>query len=120
GGTVSISVEVTNTGTRAGDEIVQLYVRDLEASVARPVLELRGFRRVRLQPGEGRRVRVEPAAERLAVTGGRHRRVVEPGDVAVQVGTSSADLDLATTITLTGPVVEVPVRTRFVTPSSVD
>ena len=120
GGTVGISVEVTNTGTRAGDEVVQLYVRDLEASVARPVRELRGFRRVSLEPGECRRVAFELAAEQLAFTSIDYRRVVEPGDVAIQVGTSSADLDLAATITLTGPVVEVPVRTRFVTPSSVE
>jgi beta-xylosidase len=120
GGTVAVSVEVTNTGTRAGDEVVQLYVRDLEASVARPVRELRGFRRVTLEPGECRRVTFELAAEQLAFTGIDYRRVVEPGDVAIQVGSSSADLGLATTITLTGPVTEVPVRTRFVTPSSVE
>src|SRR3954451_6219321 len=119
GGTVTVSVEVTNTGQRAGDEVVQMYVRDLEASVARPVLELRGFRRVTLEPGECRRVGFELAAEQLAFTGIDYRRVVEPGAVAIQVGTSSADLELATTITLTGPVVEVPLRTRFVTPSSV-
>ena len=113
-------VEVTNTGTRRGDEVVQLYVRDLEASVARPVLELRGFRRVTLEAGECRRVRFELSAEQLAFTAIDYRRVVEPGDVAIQVGTSSADLALATTITLAGPVVEVPVRTRFVTPSSVE
>ena len=86
----------------------------------RPVLELRGFRRVTLEPGECRRVRFELAAEQLAFTGIDYRRVVEPGDVAIQVGTSSADLDLSTLITLTGPCVEVPVRTRFVTPSSVE
>ncbi len=120
GGTVSVSVEVTNTGARAGDAVVQLYVRDLEASVVRPVLELRGFRRVALRPGECRRVRFELAAEQLAFSGIDYRRVVEPGDVAIQVGTSSADLALATTITLTGPVVEVASRTRFVTPSVVE
>jgi beta-glucosidase len=120
GGTVDISVEVTNTGDRRGDEVVQLYVRDLEAPVARPVLELRGFRRITLEPGECRRVRFELAAQQLAFTGIDYRRVVEPGDVAIQVGASSADLALATTITLAGPVVEVPVRTRFVTPSSVE
>ena len=120
GGVVEVSVEVTNTGTRLGDEVVQLYIRDLEASVVRPVLELRGFRRVTLEPGECRRVRFQLAAEQLAFTGVDYRRVVEPGDVAIQVGTSSADLALATTITLTGAVVEVPVRSRFVTPSFVE
>src|SRR4029079_14457731 len=120
GGVVEVSVEVTNTGTTLGDEVVQLYVRDLEASVVRPVLELRGFRRVTLEPGECRQVRFQLAAEQLAFTGVDYRRVVEPGDVAIQVGTSSADLALATTITLTGAVFEVPVRRRFVTPSFVE
>ena len=120
GGTVSISVEITNTGTRRGDEVVQLYVRDVEASVARPVIELRGFQRVTLEAGECRRVRFQLTAEQLAFTGADYRRVVEPGDVTVQVGTSSADLALSVTITLTGPVVEVPVRRRFVTPTTVE
>ena len=79
GGEVTISVDVTNTGSRAGDEVIQVYVRDVEASVARPVLELRGFRRVSLQPGECRTVTFTLSAEQFAYVGADHRRVIEPG-----------------------------------------
>jgi beta-glucosidase len=78
---VAISVEVENVGECAGDEVVQLYVRDPEASVTRPVKELRGFRRMRLAPGERRRVTFRLAAEQLAFTDREGRLVVEPGRV---------------------------------------
>ena len=71
GDEVAIAVEVENVGERAGDEVVQLYVRDEEASVTRPVKELRGFRRVHLAPGERSRVTFRLAAEQLAFTGPR-------------------------------------------------
>ncbi len=69
GGDVEASVDVTNTGERAGDEVVQLYLRDCEASVTRPVLQLCGFQRLSLQPGEHRRVTFRLAADQLAFTG---------------------------------------------------
>ena len=65
GGTVSISVEVTNTGTRAGDEVVQLYTHNAATGITRPVKELRGFKRVTLEPGETRTVRFTLAANQL-------------------------------------------------------
>ena len=105
----------TNTGARAGDEVVQLYVRDVEASVARPVLELRGFRRVSLQPGECRTVTFTLSAEQFAYVGADHRRVIEPGVIDVYVGTSSVDLPLAATLRLVGPTVELRDRTRYLT-----
>ena len=95
-GEVTIRVDVENTGTRAGDEVIQLYVRDVEASVARPVLELRGFRRVSLQPGECRTVSFTVSAEQFAYVGADHRRVVEPGTITIHVGTSSVDLPVST------------------------
>ena len=119
-GELTVRVDVTNTGDRAGDEVVQLYVRDEEASVARPVLELRGFRRVTLEPGERRTVAFELAAEQFAYTAVDLRRVVEPGLVTILVGTSSADLPLRTTIQLTGPTVEVVDRTRYLTLTRVE
>ena len=97
GGEVTISVEVTNTGDRAGDEVVQLYVRDDEATVARPVRELRGFRRVSLVAGECRTVTFRLSAEQFAYTGADHRRVIEPGTIGIAVGTSSVDLPLTAT-----------------------
>jgi beta-glucosidase len=82
-------VDVTNTGSRAGDEVVQLYVRDRVASVTRPVKELRGFERLTLGPGEHKTVtfKVGPAA--LRFTDEQMNRVVEPGLFDLMVGTSS-------------------------------
>jgi len=88
-GEATVTVDVTNTGARAGDEVVQLYVRDRVASVTRPVKELRGFERVGLAPGERKTVtfKVGPAA--LRFTNERMERVVEPGLFDLMVGTSS-------------------------------
>ncbi len=115
GGEVALSVEVTNTGQCRGDEVVQLYVRDVEAAVARPVLELRGFRRISLDPGERRTVSFVLAAEQLAYAGLDYRRVIEPGLVTVLVGSSSADLPLSASLSLVGPVVELTERHRYLT-----
>jgi beta-glucosidase len=119
GGEVSISVDVTNTGDRAGDEVVQLYVRDDEATVARPVRELRGFRRVTLVAGECRTVTFRLSAEQFAYTGADHRRVIEPGTIGIEVGTSAVDLALTASVTLTGPTVELRERTRYLTETTV-
>ncbi len=89
--TLAVQVEVTNTGNRAGDEVVQLYVRDLVASVTRPVKELRGFERIHLAPGETRTVSFTLTAEDLAFYGRDLRRLVEPGRFKVFVGTSSQE-----------------------------
>jgi beta-glucosidase len=115
GGEVIVTVDVANTGTRGGDEVVQLYVRDAEASVARPVLELRGFRRVSLEPGEARTVSFNVSVEQLSYTGADYRRVIEPGAVTVFAGSSSADLPLTATLTIVGPEVELVDRHRYLT-----
>jgi beta-glucosidase len=120
GDTVTVHVEVTNTGTVAGDEVVQLYVRDEEATIARPVRELIGFRRVSLRPGECRTVAFRVSTEQLAYVGADLRRVVEPGRVGVQVGTSSADLPLTAELVLRGPAVELRDRTHYLTATSVE
>ena len=114
-GVVTVHVDVENTGERVGDEVVQLYIRDVEASVARPVLELRGFRRVSLQPGECRTVSFTLASEQFAYVGADYRRVVEPGAITILLGTSSANLPLAANLTLVGPTIEVVERTRYLT-----
>ena len=120
GDAVTIRVDVTNTGAVAGDEVVQLYLRDEEASIARPVRELRGFRRVRLEPGECRTVAFRLSTEQLCYVGADLRRVVEPGRVSVQVGTSSVDLPLTAELQLLGPVVELVERTAFLTSTTVE
>lgn len=91
-GRASVSVTVTNTGSRAGDEVVQLYIRDRVSSVTRPVKELRGFERVSLKPGETRTLELPLEASALAFTNVQMKRVVEPGIFDVMVGTSSEQL----------------------------
>lgn len=120
GGEALVSVDVANVGDRAGDEVVQLYARDEEASVARPILELRGFRRVHLAPGERRTVTFRLAAEQFAYTGVDYRRVVEPGLITLSAGTSSVDRPLSVALELTGPTVELVVRNRFLTETTLD
>ncbi len=88
-GRATVSVEVTNTGARAGDEVVQLYVRAEVSRATRPVMELKGFRRVTLAPGERRTVTFELGPEQLSYHGPDMKRVVEPGRFQVMVGGSS-------------------------------
>lgn len=93
GDTVTVSVDVANTGARAGDEVAQLYVRYPGSSVDRPVKELKGFARVHLRPGETCTVRIPLAANDLRYwDAARHAWVLEPGRVTVQIGASSADI----------------------------
>lgn len=91
-----VDVDVANTGQRRGDEVVQLYVRDDEASVTRPVLELRRFQRVTLAPGEKRTVRFELQPADLALWNAEMKRVVEPGTFTISAGPNSVDLKTAT------------------------
>jgi beta-glucosidase len=92
GGSTRVTVGVTNTGARAGDEVVQLYVRDRVSSVTRPVLELAGFERVTLAPGESRTVSFPVGYEQLAFYDRDMHRVVEPGAFDLLTGPSSAEL----------------------------
>ncbi|GAA0795640.1 glycoside hydrolase family 3 N-terminal domain-containing protein [Spirilliplanes yamanashiensis] len=101
-GEFTVSVRLRNTGARAGDQVVQLYLRDVLAQVTRPVRQLAGFTRVRLEPGAAVQVQFRVHADRTAFTGREFRRIVEPGDVEVLVGTSSADLPCSAVVRLTG------------------
>ena len=85
-----MSVDVTNTGPVTGDEVVQLYLRDDVATITRPVKELRGFRRITLEPGESRTVAFVLHSSDLSFYGPDLRRIVEPGTFTVFVGTSAA------------------------------
>ena len=93
--TTQVEVDVTNTGAAAGDEVIQMYVRDCVSSVTRPVKELRGFRRIRLEPGETRTVTLPLGPEHLAFTTIDNTHAVEPGEFEIMVGSSSRDEDLA-------------------------
>src|SRR6266478_3717242 len=91
-GKLTASVDVENVGSRAGDEVVQLYIRDVAASMTRPVKELKGFQRITLQPGERRHVEFVLDADRLGFWNREMRFVVEPSEFKVMVGSSSEDL----------------------------
>jgi beta-glucosidase len=93
-GTAEIRCTVRNTGKVAGDEVVQLYLHDDLASVARPVLQLAGFARVALAPGEEKEVRFRIGREQLALFNASSQWVVEPGKWQMMVGASSRDIRL--------------------------
>ena len=90
---ISVTVDVKNTSRRAGDEVVQLYTRELNPSVTRPVRELRGFQRIALVAGETKTLTFTVPAEKLAFYDKtKHAFVVEPGKYEIQIGASSADI----------------------------
>lgn len=102
GETLTATVEVSNTGERAGEEVVQLYIRDLVGSVTRPVLELKGFRKILLEPGETREVSFSLRASDLAFHRGDMTFGAEPGEFRLFIGGSSQELS-GTTFRLVGP-----------------
>ena len=99
---VEVSITVRNTGGRAGDEVVQLYCRDVVASVARPNQMLVGFARVSLAPGQARRLRFTVHPSRLAFYDPQMRFVTEPGAFTFGVGASSSDIRAEQTVELAG------------------
>ena len=94
---VRVTLKVKNAGQRAGDEVVQLYLRPLEPQRARALKELRGFQRLTLQPGEERSVSfaITPETDLRIYDEARHAYTVDPGEYEVQIGASSADVRLA-------------------------
>ena len=93
-GDVKVSVDVKNSGEREGDEVVQLYIHHVTASVAMPVKQLKGFRRISLRPGEARNVTFILTPEDLAILNQDMHWVVEPGPIDIMVGASSQDIRL--------------------------
>ncbi|MGA9292305.1 MAG: fibronectin type III-like domain-contianing protein, partial [Ignavibacteriaceae bacterium] len=93
-GSTKVTVDVKNTGKIAGDEIVQLYIRDKVSSVTRPVKELKGFQRISLKPGESKSVSIDITPGKLAFHNIDMEFVVEPGEFEIMVGNSSRDEDL--------------------------
>jgi beta-glucosidase len=91
-GSVTVSVDVRNTGKVAGDEVVQLYVRDVLSSVTRPVQELKGFKRVTLAPGASTTVAFVLDRKAFAFWNEQMKHVVEPGEFLVSSGGNSATL----------------------------
>lgn len=100
---VRVMADVTNTGKCAGTEVVQMYIRDLVSSVTRPIKELKGFKKVSLQPGETKTVTLDITPDSLAFYDINMKFVVEPGDFEIMVGNSSRDSDLQkVTLKVTG------------------
>jgi len=114
-GAVTTSVTVTNTGDRAGTEVVQLYFRDPVASVTRPVRQLLGFARVRLEQGQAKTVRFDIHSDRFAFVGISLDRVVEPGTIELYAGSSSTDIRSAATLELEGPARTVRGKRQLIT-----
>jgi beta-glucosidase len=85
----TVTVQITNTGSRAGWEVAQLYLTDLVSSVTRPDKELKGFYKIWLEPGESSEVTFTLTPEHLELVTSQLNRVVEPGEFRIQVGSSS-------------------------------
>jgi beta-glucosidase len=106
---VTVTASVTNTGRRAGAEVVQVYVGDVEASVARPLRELKGFVKVHIEPGETQQVSCQLDERAFAFWSRRFRQwVVESGEFMIAVGSSSRNLVATETITLDAPRLSLP------------
>ena len=91
GGTAKVRVDVTNTGTREGDEVPQMYIHQRVGSVTQPVMQLQGFQRITLKPGEKKTVEFPITPDTLAILDINMNRTVEPGMFDIMVGPSSAE-----------------------------
>ncbi len=100
-GTATVSFEIANTGEFDGDEVCQLYITDELASVARPVLELKGFQRIHLKRGEKRHVSFRIRKEHLLMLDKEMKEIVEPGAFRIMIGSSSRDIRLRTRLFVT-------------------
>ena len=97
---VQVHATITNTGNREGDEVVQLYIRDILSSVARPVLELKGFQRIHLQVGETKEIFFTIKPVMLQMLNEQMKTVIEPGDFRIMIGSSSRELWLKEMLTV--------------------
>jgi len=92
--TIIAKVNVKNTGSKAGSEVVQLYIKDLLASVSRPIIELKGFQKVELKPGESKQISIEVPVQELKFLDEKMNWIVEKGMYRIMVGNSSKNLPL--------------------------
>jgi len=97
---VWVKFKLTNSGSREGDEVPQLYIRDLLSSVARPVMELKGFQRVHLLPGEAKQISFLIGPSELSMLDVDLNKIVEPGDFKIMIGASSRDIRLKGILTV--------------------
>ncbi|MFZ4464170.1 MAG: glycoside hydrolase family 3 C-terminal domain-containing protein [Bacteroidales bacterium] len=100
GDSTFVQCRIRNTGQIAGDEVVQLYLRDEFASVARPLMELKGFQRIHLKPGETKEIRFEITPEMLSMLDVNLNKTIEPGTFRIMIGASSKDIRLREILTV--------------------
>ena len=93
-GSITASVTVENTGTREGDEVVQMYIRDVVATSSRPVKELKGFQRIHLKAGESKTVDFTITSDLLKYYNENLQHVAEPGEFQVMIGANSEDVQM--------------------------
>ncbi|MCL6443543.1 MAG: glycoside hydrolase family 3 C-terminal domain-containing protein, partial [Alicyclobacillus sp.] len=119
-GEVEVSCVIENVGARSGEEVVQLYARDVAADVTRPVKALCGFARVSLAPGEKARVRFRVSAHQFGFYNREMRYVVEPGEIEFMVGASSEDIRLRGMVRMDGVMTEIEREKTFCTAVAVE
>ena len=114
-GAFSATVKVTNTGKRAGSEVVQLYFTDPVAEVARPIIQLLGFQKIEIAPGESKTVEYNVHSDRLAYHGAAVTRIIDAGRIDIHCGQSSTDIKATAQLQITGPVRQVPATRKLIT-----
>jgi beta-glucosidase len=120
GDKVAVSVDVTNTGDRAGDQVVQLYIRHRAASAPRPIKELKGFKRITLQPGERKTVTFTLYVNQLGSYEGETGYALQPGTVEVLLGDSSQHLPLSAALEIIGQTADISQDKVFFSDVSID
>lgn len=118
-GEFTVAVEVRNSGDFTGVEVVQLYFSDPVAQIARPVIQLLGFARVILEPGEKKSITFKVHTDRLSYVGADYTRIMDPGKISISVGTSRSNLLFTKDIEITGPIRQVPFNRVMRTPVSI-
>jgi beta-glucosidase len=113
GDTIQVSVEVTNTGNCTGDEVVQLYIRLAYVTVTRPVKELKGFKRITLEPDQTKTITFELFTNQLGFYNREMAYVVEPGALEIMVGSSSEGLPLQASVEIAGETTEIGQDKKF-------
>jgi beta-glucosidase len=119
GGEAEISVDVKNIGEREGEDVIQLYVHDAQSNITRPVMELKGFKRLSLSPGENRTVKFTLFVDQLGFYDAEMRYVVEPGAIEVMIGSASDDIRLEGKFEITGKVTDISSSKVFFSTSEV-
>jgi len=119
-GQIAVSCEIENVGSRSGREVVQVYIKDLLASVVRPVRELKAFARVDLEAGQSAKVQFTIPTDMLSFTGSSLQRVIEPGEFEIMIGASSSDIRLQGRVILVGEMREISGHWRMESQVSIE